>query len=247
MKKAIPFILITLSLIIAIPVFAQNQDESLVLDFNRDFGYGGFGNEIQGRFSLSVTSPEDIIHVEYYMDGEKVFEGTESPFKWQFNTASYPEGSHTFTAIGTRQDGTILKASEFTRVFLSSEQAWGKTSEIIVPILLVVGIATLGGVLGPVLLGHKKEHTPGVYGIAGGAICSRCKFPYSRNVMSPNLLVGKLSRCPHCGKWGIVARASVVDLQAAEKRLAAKNPAVFETQTEEEKMHQMLDDSRFEE
>ena len=31
--------------ILVLPVAAQNEDESLILDFNRDFGYGGFGGE----------------------------------------------------------------------------------------------------------------------------------------------------------------------------------------------------------
>ena len=200
MKKTIPILFLLLTFTLVLPVFAQENAESLVLDFNRDFGYGGFGGEIQGRFSIKVESPEDIVRVEYFMDGERVYEGTEPPFKWQFNTAAFTEGRHTFSAIGYKADGTELHTPEFTRVFLSADQAWNETGDMIVPILVLVGIATLAGVLGPALLGRKKEHTPGVYGMAGGAICPRCTFPYSRNMMAPNMLVGKLARCPHCGK-----------------------------------------------
>jgi hypothetical protein len=247
MKKSIPFILITLSLTIIIHVFAQNQNEPLILDFNRDFGYGGFGDEIQGRFSLKVTSPQDMIRVEYYLDGDKVFEGTVPPFKWQFNTASFSDGRHHFIAIGIRQDGTEIQSQEFSRVFISSEQAWDETGKIIVPILIIVGITTFGGVLGPILLGRKKEFTPGVYGMAGGAVCPRCTFPYSRGVLAPNLLVGKLNRCPHCGKWAIVPRASASELQVAEERFVYDAQADFDPLSEEDKMRQMLEDSRFEE
>ena len=247
MKKTIPFILIFLSIILVIPVFAQNGDEPLVLDFNRDFGYGGFGIDIQGRFSLKVTSPDDIVRMEYFLDGEKVFEGTEPPFKWQFNTASYPDGIHIFSAVGYRQDGSELHADEFSREFLSSDQAWDQTGNFVVPLLVIVGIATIGGVLGPVLLGRKKKHTPGVYGMAGGAVCPRCTFPYSRSVMAPNLLVGKLERCPHCGKWAIISRAADAALQAAEERFASESQADIEAPSEDEKMRQMLEDSRFDE
>ena len=245
MKKIIPILVLIASIILVLPVTAQEEDETLILVFNRDFGYGGFGGEIQGRFSLKVKSPEDVVRVEYFIDGEKVFEGTEFPFKWQFNTANFPEGRHTFSAIGYKADGTEVHAQEFTRIFLSAENAWSETVNIIVPLLIVVGAVSLIGVLGPVLLGRKKKHTPGSYGMAGGAICPRCTFPYSRNMLSPNLIVGKLERCPHCGKWAIVAAASTSALDEAEARLASEGEGTVETPTEEDKLRRMINDSRF--
>jgi hypothetical protein len=246
MKKLIPILVLIASLLLVLPVAAQEEEQTLTLIFNRDFGYGGFGGEIQGRFSLRVKSPENIVRVEYFIDGENVFEGTEFPFKWQFNTASFSEGRHTFSAIGYKADGTEIYAQEFQRIFLSSENAWGEISNIMVPLLVVIGAVTLIGVLGPVLLGRKKKHTPGIYGMVGGAICPRCTFPYSRNVLSPNLLTGKLERCPHCGKWAIAPRASAANLEAAEARLASEGEGTIETPTEEEKLRSMIDDSRFE-
>lgn len=247
MKKTTPIVILTILVMFTLPVFAQENAETLVLDFNRDFGNGGFGGEIQGRFSLKVTSPDDVVRVEYFMDGEPVYEGSEPPFKWQFNTANFTEGRHTFSAIGYKSDGTELQAPEFTRVFLSADQAWSETGDMIVPILVLVGIATFAGVLGPVLLRRKKVHTPGVYGMSGGAVCPRCTFPYSRNVLAPNMLVGKLERCPHCGKWAIVPRASAEALQSAEERFAAENQGTIHVPTEAEKLQQMIEDSRFDE
>ena len=118
---------------------------------------------------------------------------------------------------------------------------------MIVPLLIVVGGATLLGVLAPVLMGRKKNHRPGEYGMAGGAVCPRCTFPYSRRVLSPNMLVGKLERCPHCGKWAVVPRATSAELEAAESRLAQESTGTIETLSEEEKLRRMIDDSRFEE
>jgi hypothetical protein len=239
-------LIVILALVFALPAFAQEErDEVLELRFNRDFGYGGFEGDIQGRFSIKVISPEDIVRVEYFIDGERVYEGTEFPFKWQFNTDSYSEGRHTFSATGYKADGTEIYAQEFTRVFLSADSAWDKTGDFIVPLLVIVGLAALAGTLGPALLGRKKIHTPGSYGMAGGAICPRCTFPYSRNILAPNLVVGKLERCPHCGKWAIVPRASTAALEEAEARLASEGESTIETQTEEEKLRQMIDDSRF--
>jgi hypothetical protein len=246
MKKLFPILILIVAVLFALPVSAQESEEGLVLNFNRDFGYGGFGGDIQGRFSLKVVSPQDLVRVEYYLDGERVFEGTEPPFKWQFNTASFPEGRHTFDAIGYRADGSEVHAAQFTRIFLSAENAWSNVGEMMVPVLALALLATLLGVLVPVLLGRKKQYTPGVYGVAGGAICPRCTFPYSRNMFSPNLLMGKLERCPHCGKWAIVPRASVQALAAAEERYTAENRGTIQATSEEEKLRRSVEDSRYE-
>ena len=114
------------------------------------------------------------------------------------------------------------------------------------PILIIVGIATLVGALAPAIIGRGKEFKPGNYGAAGGAVCSRCTFPYSRQVFAPNLLVGKLQRCPHCGKWAVVPRASRSELEAAEARWAREGTSSVEAPSQEEQMRQLLDDSRYE-
>ena len=245
MKKILSIIVFLVILIPASPAMAQD-DESLILDFNRDFGYGGFGGDIQGRFSLKVVSPDNLVRVEYYLDGEKVYDGTEPPFRWQFNTGSYPEGRHTFDAIGYKVDGTEVHATEFSRTFLSADNAWSNVGDMLLPILVIVGLATLLGVLVPVVLSRKKTYTLGVYGLAGGAICPRCSFPYSRNVLSPNLVLGKLERCPHCGKWAIVPRASTATLEDAEKRYEAENRGTIQVESEEDKILKMIEESRYE-
>jgi hypothetical protein len=248
MKKPYLFLILIICFVLMIsPAAAQEAEETLVLDFNRDFGYGGFGGEIQGRFSLKVRAPDDIDRVAYYIDDELVFEGFEPPFKWQFNTASFPEGRHTFSAVGYKADGTEVRAESFTRVFLSPDSAWGKTTGMVVPILVIVGIATLAGIAGPMLLGRKKKHVPGVYGVAGGAVCPRCRFPFSRGVMAPNMVVGKLVRCPHCGKISIRPRASTAELAAAEERYAADSEGTIEAPDEGEKLRRMIEESRFDE
>jgi len=98
------------------------------------------------------------------------------------------------------------------------------------------------------LTGKKGTQRPiGQYGAAGGTVCPRCSFPFSRNVLSPNLLLGKLERCPHCGKWSIRARAAQADLAAAEERLrAAQEESTPIDADPEESLKRALDESRFE-
>jgi hypothetical protein len=243
MKKI--FLIAAVIHIFLFPTAALAQDEKLDLRLTRDFGYGA-GSQIQGKFSLRVNGPDDIVKVDFIIDGEVVHTATEPPFRYQFQTDAYPPGVHTMTAVGYKADGTPVYGTEFVRQFLSADEAKSSTMKIIIPILVIVGIATLVGALAPALMMRGKEFKPGNYGAAGGAICPRCSFPYSRNVLAPNLLVGKLQRCPHCGKWAIVPRASQVEIQAAEERWAKEGASSVEAPNEEDIRQQMIDDSRFE-
>jgi hypothetical protein len=243
MKRNI--ILILISMLWLVPFRVSAQDEELSLRLTRDFGYGA-GSQIQGRFSLRVSGPDDLIKVDFIIDEEVVHTAIEPPFRYQFHTDDYPPGIHSMTAVGYQADGTPVYGTEFVRQFLSAEEARSSTMKLIIPILAIVGVATLAGAVLPVLMGRGKDFKPGNYGAAGGAVCPRCTFPYSRNVMAPNLVVGKLQRCPHCGKWAVVARASQDNLQAAETRWAREGTSTVEAPSEEEKKRQMLDDSRFE-
>lgn len=221
------------------------QGEELDLRLTRDFGYGA-GGQIQGKFSLRVDGPADIIRVDFIIDGEVVHMITEAPFRFRFETDDFPPGVHTMTAVGYLVDGTEVKVPEFVRQFLSADDAKSSTMKIIVPLLVIVGVATLVGALAPALMMRGNEFKPANYGAAGGAVCPRCTFPYSRSVFAPNLLVGKLQRCPHCGKWAIVARASQQNLNEAEKRWYREGTSSVDSPSDEENMRQLLDDSRYE-
>lgn len=243
MKKILLIVLLFGQLLLPFVVAAQSEEE-LDLRMTRDWGYGA-GGQIQGNFSLRVDGPADIEKVEFIIDGEVVQTATEAPFRYQFNTDEFSPGVHTLTAVGYKADGTPVYGTDYVRQFLSAEEARSSTMKIIVPLLIVVGVISLVGILGPILMGRGKEFKPGQYGAAGGAVCPRCEFPYSRGVLAPNMLVGKLQRCPHCGKWAIVSRASQVELEAAEQRWAREGISSVEAPSEDEKLKQMIDDSRF--
>lgn len=244
MRKIVLIAAVFVLFLTPFPAAAQ-EEESLDLQLRRDWGFGA-GGQVQGKFSLRVNGPDDIVKVEFIIDDEVVSTSTESPFRYQFNTDDFPPGVHTLTAVGYKADGTPVYGPEYVRQFLSADEARSSTMKIIVPLLLVVGVISLVGILGPVLMGRGKEFKPGQYGAAGGAICPRCEFPYSRSMMAPNLVIGKLQRCPHCGKWAIVPRASQTALEAAEQRWAKEGTSSVEDPTEDEKMKQMIDDSRYE-
>ena len=98
------------------------------------------------------------------------------------------------------------------------------------------------------ILGRNRDRFElGKYGAAGGAVCTGCKNPFSRSVLAPNLVVGKLGRCPHCGKWAIVRRASSVELDEAEARwVEEQEQGKREVLDENERMRRMLEESKYE-
>ncbi|HBX70040.1 MAG TPA: hypothetical protein DEH25_11865 [Chloroflexi bacterium] len=245
MRKMFLIVVLLSAFLFPLSVAAQSETETLTLRLSRDWGYGA-GSQIQGKFSLRVSAPDDLVKVDFLIDGEVVSTVTEAPFRYQFNTDEYAPGIHTLTAVGYKADGTPVYGTEFVRQILSAEEASSSTMKIIVPLLVVFGVIAVVGVLGPVLMNRGKEFKPKQYGSAGGAVCPRCEFPYSRNFMAPNMLVGKLQRCPHCGKWAIVPRASQAALKAAEARWEREGTSSVATPSEDEKVKQMIDDSRFE-
>ena len=59
-------------MIIALPALAQ--EETLTLSLSRDWGYGGFGGDIQGTFSFHAKGPADLARVEFYIDDQIIGE-----------------------------------------------------------------------------------------------------------------------------------------------------------------------------
>jgi hypothetical protein len=246
LSRILPLLLLAL-LLLPVPGLAQEGDETLELTIRRDFGYGG-GTRIQGRFSMRVSGPDDLTRVEFLIDDQVVFSESEPPYRYNFSTGEFPAGVHTLSAIGYRQDGSTLQSRTWTFEFLTAEQARADIVKIVVPLVGVVVLFMLIGVLTPFLLGRRKRgFRPGGYGTAGGAVCTRCGLPFSRHVLSPNILLGKLERCPHCGKWMIASAASRAELEAAEERLKSDSQRgrLQPEEDEREKLERMLDESRF--
>jgi len=248
--KRTALLTLLLALLLFLPAPALAQETGLSLTLHREMGFGGFSGDIQGTFSLIAEGPEDLAQVKFYLDDALLGIVEEAPYRLQFHTGNFEPGLHTMVAVGALDDGTELRSEEIARMFLSGEQARDKTFEMVIPLLVVVGLLALAGTVVPLLLGRKgKQYAIGEYSQAGGAVCRRCQMPFSRHAFSINLLTGKLERCPHCGKWQLARRASPQELAAAEGRLRADNqegqPAAV--QSEEEKLRQMLEDSRFDE
>ncbi|VAW30179.1 hypothetical protein MNBD_CHLOROFLEXI01-2952 [hydrothermal vent metagenome] len=228
------------------------SNNTLTLRLSRDFGTG-IGSNIQGTFSYRVSGPDDLASVTFYLDDQIIGEDSEAPFRLQFMTEDYPLGIHTFSAIGLTKEGQELTSNSLTRNFISGSDATRSTLYIAAPILLL----SFGGIFISWWLtsrknkANRKKDILDVHGTWGGTVCPKCNKPFARHIWGINIGIGKLDRCPHCGKWSVVRRVhpdilinkAVEAMQQAEA--SNTHHSTPDSADEEASQRKRLDDSRF--
>lgn len=253
MKKTTIFLSSILAILwfATLPALAQAQAE-LSLRLSKDFGYSSGTGKMQGTFSMKASGPDNLSRVVFYIDGKQIGEVSQSPFNLQFNTDNYALGVHTLSATGYTTSGEELQSNEIKAEFVTASQGWQAALKIAIPIIVVAFGAMLLSALIPALTGRGKKSSLPLgaarnYGSLGGAICPKCGRPYSRHIWGMNLMVGKLDRCPYCGKWSIARRATPQELKMAEEAelQMAQNESQVPAQSEEEKLRRELDNSRY--
>jgi len=228
--------------------YAQEEAESIELRVVKVFGFR-VGNKLQGRIGMRVDGQDSLSRVEFYFDDTLINEDDVSPFRYDFSTGEISPGEHTLSAIGYTEDGRTLASDIGTYTILSADEAVEGIQQYMIPLLIgVVIFLVMAGAISSLIT--KRTGPPykiGDYGPAGGAVCRRCGMPFSRHVMSPNLVVGKLERCPNCGAVSVVRRGTPMELRVAEERLLAdmQNRREAPEEDQDERMRRMLDETRF--
>lgn len=237
-------ILLTLVLLSWMIILVRAQEEQLRLHLSRDMGLG-LGVRIQGTFSFRVDTSADLARVVFFIDGEPVGEDREAPFRLQFRTSSYEPGVHTLSAVGYTVAGRELSSNVLTRDFLSGGNATRITLWIVIPILI---LALGGRALSSFIAnrGRKKAGKPTIHGPLGGTICPQCGRPFAFHLWSLNLVIARVDRCPHCGKWSLLKRFPDGALETAADALEETSPSDSSlSPSEEDTFRRHLDDSRF--
>jgi hypothetical protein len=241
------FALVVSSFIFATTALAQT--EVLSLKLSRDYGYGGFNNDIQGLFSMKVVGPPDLVNVEFIMDGSVMGEVSQHPFNLQFSTDNYPLGQHKLSAIGYSTSGQKYESNIIVANFVSASVGNSVALRIIIPILavvfgsiilsFVVPMITGRGLLRNLPLGAERN-----YGASGG-ICPKCHRPFPLPIFSMNLGFSKLARCPFCGKWSGVRMQTIARLREAEKAELEWGKSEVTEDSDEEKLRKDIEDSKY--
>ena len=229
------------------------QAEPLQIRLNRDWGYSSGTGKVQGTFSIRSSGPDDLSRVVFYLDDQILGEVSEPPYNLRFNTDDYPLGAHQIHAEGYTNTGAELSSNVIKIEFVTAGEGWQFVMNIILPIGVIILIAVGLSVGIPLITGKGKKEklppgAPRNYGYYGGAICPKCDRPFSRHIYGLNLGTHKFDRCPNCGKWSLVRRASKDELDAAEAAEigAAQAGAFTPVVSEEDQLRQQLDESRYE-
>ena len=177
-RMQIAFLIVTFASLFAFTT-AFAQTEGLILRLSRDFGYGGFNNDIQGLFSMKVTGPADLVRVVFYIDSTAIGEVTQAPFNLQFNTDNYPLGQHKLSAVGYSTSGQEYSSNVIIVNFVPASSS----TKVILPILVVVFGAILLSFIIPIGDGKGKTQNLPLgaerkYGLGGG-ICPKCHRPFA--------------------------------------------------------------------
>ncbi len=245
--------LIIATLVIALllaPTVVQAQTD-LRLNIDKIIGYG-MGNQIAGTFNIAVIGREEQISaVNFLIDGESIGEVTQAPYKMTFDTKNYSKGEHQFSAEVTFKDGSTVTVGPSLYIIPTADEQRSGITNILVPVLAIIVAAVLFINVIPMLTNRRKTGSiaPGAarnYGLAGGAICPKCKRPTPRHVWGLNMVAGKLDRCENCGKWSIMRAAPIDVLRAAEQtELEQEKSAPVAEKSEEEKLKELLDKSKY--
>jgi hypothetical protein len=242
MKMAAKFLVLFFLICLIFPVSAFAQDEpALELRLSRDNGYG-LGNQMQGNFSYRVSGPDNLVRVEYLMDGEVIAESTSEPFRYSFVTDDFELGLHEMSAVGYTDDDQRLESNIIRGDFVSPQV----TSRFIYVVLGLV-VVSIGARF--LFFRNSSGTTKKGYGALGGAVCSNCGRPFARNWWALNLVATRVDRCPHCGKWQGTRPATAEQLAKAEKFEDSLSGIPNRPDSEmdaKEKLRKQLDDSRFE-
>lgn len=233
--------------------FPSQTEETLKISLRRNWGFSSGTGKLQGTFTIRTSGPGDLSRVDFYLDDQLLGEASAEPFELRFVTDDYPLGVHHIQATGYTAAGEQLQSNVILAEFVSAGEGWRAASNIIVPVVVVILAAIGFAVLVPLLFTRgKKEYlppgAPRIYGAYGGAVCPKCSRPFSRHIYGLNLGLHKYDRCPYCGRWSLVRRASREELEAAEAaEIAAASQGKFNgSRSDEEVLRQEIEDSRYE-
>lgn len=210
--KIVLFIIIAMVVVFFSSVVVVEAEPSVQLSLRRDWGYGGFGGDINGRFTAIAQVSSSVIRVEFYLDQSLVLNVTQPPFEWRFDTNDFPLGEHVIVVKAYNALGEEATA-EVTRIFVESP---------IFPTTLI-GIIVVVGVAVPLVL-----YRMGVFGGSsslGMTQCPRCGEIFPRKWSPVHLFNSLLNTCPKCGKrfWASKLRETAEKTSVVEKKVSRED------------------------
>jgi hypothetical protein len=251
-KTRFLFLCILLALWLVCTAAAPRQDGYSIV-VNKTVGFNN-GSQIRGSFRAQLVGPnEGISAVRFLVDGQVFAEVFKPPFTAAFQTSDYSEGWHTIAAQVETTGGQVITTPERRLNFVSAQAETDFMRNLVFPLLGGVFALMLVsfGVRFLAVRGRPNRALPlgarRSYGLKGGGICPRCHRPFGLHWWSINLISGVYDRCDYCGRWGFLRAASASELASAEAAEAAgaQPDEPVREKSEEEKLKELLDNSRY--
>jgi hypothetical protein len=111
---------------------------SLTINLYKNNGYG-MGDDINGQWTVNADVSQDVVFVEFYVDGQLQKNDTITPFSWEFNTQNYIIGLHYIRAVAFDVTGEATN-SQISRNFVGFPTTY---VVLIISIIVAVTIAVL--------------------------------------------------------------------------------------------------------
>jgi hypothetical protein len=248
-------IIIRLCLFLSVILFlvrpAYGQQDAYTINLRRNFGYGG-GVNIRGTFTIRLVGDETKVeNVTFFIDGEKMATVETEPFNHRFHTDDYGFGNHRLWAEVQLRDGSTQRTLDLQYNFLNPAEERrqvgtlvGSFVGVIVFTFVVIAVIQFSLIKGK----RKRTYQPGEvrhYGLLGGTICPKCGRPFPRHIWGLNLLVGRLDRCEHCGKWVMTVRATQEALRFAEEAEQQDEVTAFRASSLQKEQGDWLEDTKY--
>ena len=122
---------------------------TLSVSFYKNNGYG-FGNDINGLFTVETEVSADVTRVEFYLDDVLQANVTTSPFSWPFDTNNYTLGLHTFRVVAYNA-GEEETSVEIQRNFVEFPTLF------VVGIIVIIVVTTIGSFVAGIFISRKRE------------------------------------------------------------------------------------------
>ena len=232
---------------------ALSYQDGYSIVVNKTNGFNN-GSQIRGSFQAElVGSSEGVRAVRFLVDGQVFAELFKPPFSADFQTSAYSEGWHLIGAQVELASGQVISVAEKRLDFVSAQAETDFMQKLVFPLLGgVFALMVIGFVVQFVAVRKQSNRSLPLgarrsYGMKGGGICPRCHRPFGLHWWSVNLISGVYDRCDFCGRWGFIRAASASELASAEANEAAAAQPVdpLREKSEEEKLKELLDNSRY--
>ena len=249
--KPITFVTALMIFLAGLVFPVQAQESGLRVHLQKDFGYG-WGNTIQGRFTISIVGDSSKIdRATFFIDEEVLGEADSEPFGFSFSTDDFSAGTHRFHAEVLLQDGSVWTTPSVSYRFLSSEEASQQLTKILMGVggaVLVILLLMVAVQMVTIRRKPGREGAPSVpqnYGLLGGTICPKCGRAFTRHIWGFYLLVGRLDRCEHCGSWVMTKRAMPAELRSVEENQSREDQNTLHCRAPDPDRRDALEDTKF--